>query len=92
MISNTSNAVNEAVEAMRGALAYLRGLQASRPLDADEVTQLISLTDSLAKIENNRGNLLIGAIAGRRGLDKLPPHELEQVVKALAGLPDEGEK
>lgn len=88
-LQRTSDAVNEVVEAVRAQVARLRALVAPSP---DEVNQLLALGTFLAQVENNRGQMLVGIIAGRRNLDKLPPADLEQVVKAIAGIEDEGQR
>lgn len=86
MIRETSDAVNEAVAALREQVKQLRAKQTGRGLDPYEATQLMELCDRLFHVENNRAQVLVAFIAGRRGLDKLPAAELEQVVKGIAEL------
>ncbi len=82
----TSDAVDEAVEAVRAQVRRLKEL--AKPT-SEQVQELINLGSYLALVENNRAQLLVGVIAGRRGLDKLPVHDLDQVVKAIVGTDPE---
>lgn len=86
MIHATSAAVNEAIAVLREQIEDVR-----KDLQTADMTekamlraQLNEMTDRLATIENNRANVLVSFIAGRRGLDKLPAAEIEVVVRAIA--------
>lgn len=57
--------------------------------------RLLALFDRLAMLENNRLGHMVALIAGRRGIDKLPPHQQEQlaaVAAAMAGVEKVGRK
>ena len=82
----TINPVNLAIEVIRLEVERLKAQATLRPLDDGEAQRLLAYADQLRQIEHGRGANLVAAIAGRRALDKLPAHEIEQVVKAIAGI------
>ncbi len=88
----TINSVNEAIEAIRFEVQRLKAQAEARSLNEEERTALLAYTAELRQIEHGRGSILVAAIAGKRALDKLPAHELDEVVRAIAGIEPKGDK
>lgn len=87
MIRDTSAAVDEAVAVLREQIADIRDCLRKAVVGRDKADleqRLLAMLDRLATVENNRANVLVQFIAGRRGLDRLPEADLEVVVKAIA--------
>jgi hypothetical protein len=94
MIVDTSEAVNAAVEVIRGQIGKIRDELAmcGDPVEVHLLERrMLEMLDRLSVIENNRFGVMIAFVAGRRGLDKIPAIELDSMVRAIAGrTPDKG--
>ncbi len=78
----TSEGLNEAVEFIRKQNADIAKLPAPT---AEDYARFQTNTRMLADIENNRANILLAAIAGKKGLNNLPAEQMGRVVAALTG-------
>lgn len=83
----TSDTVDEAIAVLREQIADARNdLKAAIGHDekAAHEERILNMLDRLTVVENNRANLMLSAMVGRRSVDKLPEAEIEQVQAQLA--------
>lgn len=93
--STTSQAVDEAIAVLREQLKDARNdLKTAMGVEekAAHEERVLNMLDRLATVENNRAAIIVGLMAGRRGVDKLPEGELEQIQKEVAALSAMGEE
>lgn len=86
-IRDASDATNRATDVILAEIDRWRRTQLTRALNPVEWEQLMQALDRLAAVESNRTAAVVAAIAGRGGLDKLPPQERAQLIRTIAGLP-----
>jgi hypothetical protein len=87
MIRDTSAAVDDVVAIVRTQMGRIREQLAAADMAETILLEgrFLQLAAMVREIENNRANVLVAFIAGRRGLDKLPEADLEILIRCMFG-------